>query len=123
MQTQSSNWLEIVKAAGPYITAIVAIIISALTAWLTHRNWLKQFLAEKTFVFRDEQRSLVKEISSKLIQAINLAVESLVWQALLTTMLSLVPDEKDSRNQESKNTMQERLHQAVQQLGTIFPEL
>lgn len=123
MQTQSSNWLEIVKAVAPYITAIVAIMVSALTAWMAHRNWMKQFLVEKTFVFRDEQRSLLKKIPSKLIQAGFLGVQSLVWQAILTAILRLISEEKVSRNEEKINLMHERHHQAVQQLSAMITEV
>jgi hypothetical protein len=123
MQTQSSNWLEIVKAVGPYITAIVAIIISALTASLTHRNWLKQFSVEKTFAFRDEQRSLLKEIPAKLIQASYLVVQSLIWQGMLTVLISFVKEGKVPDDPEKMNALHERHHQAVQQFSTVVTEL
>ena len=42
MQTHPVDWLEFVQALSPYVTAIIAIVASVVTAWLAQRNWLKK---------------------------------------------------------------------------------
>lgn len=70
MQTQSTDWLEVLRAVGPYATAIIAILASSVAAWLAHRNWLKQFVIEKSYVLKQEQiRPL--QMDEQLIQSLN----------------------------------------------------
>jgi len=77
MQTPSVNWLEVIQALGPYVTAIVALVVAALTAWLAHRHWLQQFLTEKSFTLREEKIRLLQDIPTKLMRAALLSQNAL----------------------------------------------
>ena len=99
MQTPSVNWLEVIQALGPYVTAIVALVVAALTAWLAHRHWLQQFLTEKSFTLREEKIRLLQEIPTKLMRAALLSQNALIWRAMYVATETVaqerehVPDE------------------------------
>lgn len=40
--------LDLVKAIAPYATAVIAVAAAAFTAWLSHRNWIKQFGVQRS---------------------------------------------------------------------------
>jgi hypothetical protein len=74
--------LQVVESIAPYVTACIAILGAVLTTWLTHRNWLKQFVADRTFTLTEERRRRVREIPRKLFQGLLLAQRVLLSVAL-----------------------------------------
>ena len=69
--------LELVNAVAPYATAIVAIFAAAFTAWLSHRNRLKQFSIQRSEALLKEQIRLMQEVPKALNDALAMAVEAL----------------------------------------------
>jgi hypothetical protein len=69
--------LEVVKAVAPYVTAVVAVLAAAFTAWLSHRNWVKQFNIQRSEALLKEQIRLMREVPKALNDAIGMAVETL----------------------------------------------
>jgi hypothetical protein len=68
--------LELVKVVAPYITAIVAVMVAAFTAWLSHRNWIKQFKIQRSEAILKEQIRLLHEAPKTLNDAMRLAAEA-----------------------------------------------
>ncbi|MBI3530427.1 MAG: hypothetical protein HY067_20980 [Betaproteobacteria bacterium] len=68
--------LEFVKAIAPYVTAVVAMLVAAFTAWLGHRNWIKQFKIQRSEAMLKEQIRLLQEVPKTLNDAMRLAMQT-----------------------------------------------
>src|SRR5262245_5536120 len=125
MQTQSVNWVEVVKALGPYVTAIIAIIASALTAWVGHRYWLKQFVTEKAFAIRQDRIRLLQEIPQKIMKAIMLSQSALIWRALWEVSSNLIQEREGLPEAafEAEQQFLQRHREATEQLHEMLSEL
>ena len=125
MQAQSTDWLEVLKAIGPYVTAIIAIIASSITAWLTHRNWLKQFLIEKSFVLRQEQIRLLQEIPKKLTDTQHLAVQMKIWPMLRDLLFQFLQENESLPNEMRSGieAIDDRLVQAQNNTAEQFSQM
>jgi hypothetical protein len=127
MQTQPVDWLEVLQTLGPYVTAIVAILASMLTAWLTHRNWLKQYLTEKSFALREERLRLLQEIPRKLATVALLSENNLLFRALFGAATRLAQEYQDQPEGALAAGMVEsfgqRLHETTEQWNQMTTDL
>lgn len=125
MDKQPVNWLEVIKAIGPYVTAIVAVIAVVVTAWLARRNWFRQFLTEKSFALRQEQIRLLQEIPKKLMDAHLLSQGALVWRTLLEVTNSHIKEGQPVSDEvrAASSALQQKLSEACQQLHRMSAEL
>lgn len=67
--------LEFVKAIAPYVTAVVAVLVAAFTAWLGHRNWIRQFKIQRSEGVLKEQIRLLEEVPKALNDAMRVAIQ------------------------------------------------
>jgi hypothetical protein len=72
------DMLEFIKAIAPYVTALVAVLVAAFTAWLSHRNWIKQFKIQRSESILKEQIRLLQEVPKTLNDAVRLVAHT-VW--------------------------------------------
>ena len=69
--------IEVIKAVAPYVTAVIAVLAAAFTAWLGHRNWIKQFKIQRSDALLKERIRLLTEVPKTLNDAMGLAVNTL----------------------------------------------
>jgi len=93
-QGQSQSWLEITKTLAPYATAITAIIVSPLVAWLAHRSWMKQFSHEKSYLLQQEKARLLQEMPPRLLKAVSIHMNNLMALASFEVQVKILKEGK-----------------------------
>jgi hypothetical protein len=78
-----TNTIAFVTAIAPYVTAIVAIAGSFVTAWLAQRSWGKQFEAQYQLELLKERIKICQEIPDQLFQAQMSHMEASAYQIFL----------------------------------------
>ena len=116
------NWIEIIKAIGPYATAIIA---SSLTAWFTRRNWIKQFGTEKSFLLTQEKIHMLREIPPRLINAVLVSCQSLFYRAMWETLARIISEQgKPSKDDHAQShAIVEKYNEANDKLNQMWIEL
>ena len=94
IQGQSQSWLEITKTLAPYATAITAIIVSPLVAWLAHRSWMKQFSHEKSYLLQQEKARLLQEMPPRLLKAVSIHMNNLMALASFEVQVKILKEGK-----------------------------
>jgi hypothetical protein len=101
------GWLEVAKALGPYITAIVAMVGVFLSARLAQRNWLKQFGKQQSVALLNRRLDLAHELPSKLFEATQLGHRVVINGCLAQTLAIL--------NSEGRQFSQETIDRLVKE--------
>ncbi|OQY86793.1 MAG: hypothetical protein B6D40_00625 [Anaerolineae bacterium UTCFX3] len=122
MQPQPIDWLEVIKAVAPYVTAIIAIIASTIAAWMTHRNWLKQFMVEKSHLRRQERVRLLQEIHIKLSDAMRLVAEA-QWSHLSSRLFTRLIRENESLPAEQRAGFENMADQSMNEYNELVGKL
>lgn len=117
MGSDQIGWLEVAKALGPYITAIVAMVGVFLSAWLAQRNWLKQFGKQQSAALLNRRLDLAYELPSKLFEATQLG-QRLVINGRLAQTLAILNSEG---RQFPQDTIDKLIKEQVE-AGKIFQD-
>jgi hypothetical protein len=86
-----TDTIAFVTAIAPYVTAIVAIAGSFVTAWLAQRSWGKQFEAQYQLELLKERIKICQEIPDRLVQAHMSVTEAWSYQAFLYALSQVAP--------------------------------
>jgi hypothetical protein len=86
---QPVNWIEIVKILAPYLTAILALIGVFVTAYLSQRNWMKQFGKQQSVLLFEKRLEIAYDVLRNGLAASNHSMASLINYLMARTLISL----------------------------------
>ena len=92
MNPDQVGWLEVAKALGPYVVAVIAMIGTFLSAALSQRNWQKQFGAQQSVLLLNKRLELASELPTRLSEAMRHFSE-LLMKARLSETLNILNSE------------------------------
>ena len=92
MNSDQVGWLELAKALGPYLVAIIAMVGTFLSAGLAQRNWQKQYAVQQSTLLLNKRLELASELPTKLSEAMRHFSE-LMTKTRLSETLSILNSE------------------------------
>jgi hypothetical protein len=86
MNLDQVGWLEVAKALGPYVVAIIAMVGTFLSSGLAQRNWQKQFGVQQSVLLLNKRLELASELPTRLFEAMQHFSELLLKTRLSETL-------------------------------------
>lgn len=92
MNSDQVEWLELAKALGPYVVAVIAMVGTFLSAGLAQRNWQKQYGIQQSALLLNKRLELASELPTKFSEAMRHFSE-LLTNARLSETLTILNSE------------------------------
>src|ERR1041385_3553430 len=112
MKSDQVGWLELAKALGPYIVAVIAMLGTFLSAGLAQRNWQKQYGVQQSALLLNKRLELASELPTKLSEALRHFSELLAKARLSETLAILNAEGRQFPIEVINNLVKEQLEAA-----------